>query len=163
MVMKEASEPTKTFVLTRGQYDLPDPNRLVSRSIPSGVRYCARCVCSTRLGLAQWVISDDNPLLARVIVNRIWHKFFGRGIVASLDDFGVLGDYPTHPELLDQLAFEFQHSNQFGAEHAWSLSISLRESSSVRLTDNLQSSSRVVSQRPRQSIVGILSSPPIIR
>lgn len=121
MVMKEASDPTKTFVLTRGQYDLPDPNRQVARSIPKVFAIEPDAYASTRLGLAQWVVSENNPLLARVIVNRIWHKFFGRGIVASLDDFGVQGEYPSHPELLDQLAFEFQHSDRFGAKHAWSL------------------------------------------
>ena len=63
-----------------------------------------------RLALAQWIASENNPLTARVWVNRVWHHHFGRGIVASLDNFGVVGDRPTHQELLDWLAVEFMNS-----------------------------------------------------
>ena len=63
-----------------------------------------------RLALAEWLASSKNPLTARVIVNRIWHHHFGRGIVASLDNFGMVGDRPTHPELLDWLAVELVSS-----------------------------------------------------
>ena len=61
-----------------------------------------------RRALAEWLVSKDNPLTARVMVNRIWHHHFGRGIVASIDNFGKMGESPTHPELLDWLALEFQ-------------------------------------------------------
>src|SRR5439155_24171921 len=62
-----------------------------------------------RRALAEWLASTGNPLTARVAVNRIWHHHFGRGIVATLDNFGKMGDKPTHPELLDWLALEFMH------------------------------------------------------
>jgi len=67
-----------------------------------------------RLALAEWIVSRDNPLTARVIVNRIWHHHFGRGIVRTLDNLGRMGDRPTHPELLDWLAVEFM-------ERGWSI------------------------------------------
>lgn len=67
-----------------------------------------------RLALAQWLTSRDNPLTARVIVNRIWHHHFGRGIVRTLDNLGQMGELPTHPELLDWLAVEFM-------ERGWSI------------------------------------------
>src|SRR5207244_268712 len=67
-----------------------------------------------RRALAEWLTSTGNPLTARVAVNRIWHHHFGRGIVATLDNFGKMGDKPTHPELLDYLAVEFMN-------HGWSI------------------------------------------
>src|SRR5437867_9094427 len=62
-----------------------------------------------RRALAEWIASPGNPLTARVMVNRIWHHHFGRGIVATLDNFGKMGERPTHPELLDWLAVEFMN------------------------------------------------------
>ena len=62
---------------------------------------------SGRLQLARQLVDPDNPLVARVIVNRIWHHLLGRGIIGSVDNFGWLGERPTHPELLDHLAYKF--------------------------------------------------------
>ena len=108
MVMQEAPTPTPTFVLTRGQYDLPDKTRPASRRPPRVFGDALANAPENRLGLAQWLVSGENPLLARVTVNRLWEQFFGRGLVKSVDDFGMQGDYPTHPELLDWLAVEFR-------------------------------------------------------
>jgi len=74
---------------------------------------------SGRLELAEWITSRENPLTARVQVNRIWHHLFGRGLVATTDNFGVLGKEPTHPELLDYLALQFM-------EQGWSVKKSIR-------------------------------------
>jgi hypothetical protein len=108
MVMQEAPVPTPTFVLSRGQYDLPDKKRPVSRRPPGVLGAPLPGAPENRLGLAQWLVSPQNPLLARVTVNRLWQQFFGAGLVRSVDDFGMQGDYPTHPELLDWLAVEFR-------------------------------------------------------
>jgi hypothetical protein len=101
--------PRETHVLIRGDYKQPgikvDPDTLsVLPPPPPGSP-------PTRLTLARWLVSKDNPLTARVIVNRMWQEFFGQGLVESSEDFGTRGDRPTHPELLDWLACEFMEHN----------------------------------------------------
>jgi len=108
MVMQEAAQPTPTFVLTRGQYDQPDKARPVTRRPPLVLGGPLPDAPVNRLGFARWLVSNENPLLARVTVNRLWQQFFGIGIVKSTDDFGVQGEYPVHPEMLDWLAVEFR-------------------------------------------------------
>jgi hypothetical protein len=107
LVIKErpADFPRKTFVHTRGEFLQPaeevQPGGLTAlHPLPTGEPL-------NRLTFARWLVSSDNPLAARVVVNRAWAAFFGRGIVATLNDFGYQGDPPTHPELLDWLAVEF--------------------------------------------------------
>ncbi len=84
------------------------PQVLLSKPVPTALPPAHQRTSGRRLALARWLASDENPLTARVAVNRIWHHHFGRGIVASLDNFGRAGDPPTHPELLDWLAVEFR-------------------------------------------------------
>ncbi len=110
MVMKEMPKPRETFVLTRGQYDHPDPKRPVQRGTPKFLGELPPDAPKDRLGLARWLVAAENPLLARVAVNRLWEEFFGTGIVRTTEDFGYQGEWPSHPELLDWLAVEFRES-----------------------------------------------------
>tara|TARA_R110002051_G_scaffold2508_4_gene12987 strand:+ start:1106 stop:2149 length:1044 start_codon:yes stop_codon:yes gene_type:complete len=69
-----------------------------------------------RLGLSKWLVSKENPLTARTLVNRVWHQIFGRGIVASLEDMGTQSDPPSHPDLLDWLSLRFMNEQQWGTK-----------------------------------------------
>ncbi|MGP0062421.1 MAG: DUF1553 domain-containing protein, partial [Isosphaeraceae bacterium] len=106
MVMEDMATPRPTYVLKRGQYDQPDKNRKVEPGTPSSLPRPTPDPHPNRLGLARWLVSPENPLTARVEVNRIWQHHFGQGLVKTAENFGVQGDPPTHPELLDWLATE---------------------------------------------------------
>ncbi len=110
MVMRELAEPRATFVLARGRYDRPDRERPVARAVPRALGSLPEGAPRDRLGLAQWMTSPENPLVARVAVNRLWEVFFGTGLVRTSEDFGLQGEWPSHPELLDWLAVEFRES-----------------------------------------------------
>jgi hypothetical protein len=105
MVMDTSAQPRETFVLDRGQYDarLEKVSKNVPRVLPA---LSSAGDAATRLDLAQWLVSPEHPLTARVMVNRLWTIFFGQGLVASSADFGSQGEYPSHPELIDDLALE---------------------------------------------------------
>jgi Protein of unknown function (DUF1553)/Protein of unknown function (DUF1549)/Planctomycete cytochrome C len=102
--------PRTTRVLPRGNW-LDESGELVHASLPVSLAGRKTKEWMTRLDLARWITSQDNPLTARVIVNRLWKLFFGHGICRTLDDLGSQGEGPTHPELLDWLAVEFQESS----------------------------------------------------
>jgi hypothetical protein len=111
-VMEELPQPRPTYVLARGRYDAPrTEDRRVGRSTPAVLPPFPAGSPRNRLGLAQWLIEPDHPLTARVAVNRFWQMLFGRGIVATTENFGVQGAPPSHPELLDWLARDFVNSN----------------------------------------------------
>jgi mono/diheme cytochrome c family protein len=103
LIMRELPRPRETYIHLGGDF-----TRRGDRVEPGVPRVLARGpVGATRLDLARWLVSRDNPLTARVTVNRIWQAYFGKGIVETENDFGLLGARPTHPELLDWLAAEF--------------------------------------------------------
>jgi hypothetical protein len=108
MVMQESTEPRATFVLTRGEYDKPDKNRPVAHELPAMFGALPAGAPKNRLGLAQWLVSPENPLFLRVAVNRLWEFVFGTGIVRTSEDFGLQGEWPSNLELLDWLATEFR-------------------------------------------------------
>lgn len=108
MVMKEMSEPRKTFVLERGQYDAYGEQ--VFPNTPQSVLSLPKDLPRNRLGLAKWLTLPEHPLTARVAVNRYWQNYFGRGIVRTTEDFGNQGELPSHPKLLDWLAISFVES-----------------------------------------------------
>ncbi len=108
MVMDETRYPRDAFVLKRGAYDQPDTTRPVhaDRAI-EGILAFDPSWPKNRLGLANWVVDRKNPLTARVEVNRLWALCFGRGLVATQENFGLQGESPTLPEVLDALAVDF--------------------------------------------------------
>ncbi len=110
MIMRDRPEYRETFLLKRGQYDLPETNQALWPTPPTVLPPLADGQPLNRLGLATWMVDDRNPLVARVAVNRAWMKFFGRGLVETPDNFGIQGAPPTHPWLLDWLSDDFRKS-----------------------------------------------------
>ncbi len=108
MVMQEMPKPKKSFLLKRGNYDMRGEQ--VFPNTPEALLPYPSNLPKNRYGLAQWVTNPDNPLAARVAVNRFWQNFFGVGIVKTAEDFGNQGEMPSHPELLDWLAVTFMES-----------------------------------------------------
>ncbi len=105
LVMEEMAEPRPTFVLVRGAYD--KKGEPVTTATPSHLPAFSSAQPTNRLGLARWLVDSRNPLTARVTVNRLWQSVFGTGLVRTSEDFGLRGETPSHPELLDWLANEF--------------------------------------------------------
>lgn len=111
LIMKERMEPKPAYLLKRGEYDQPDKEMgPIPRAVPGFLPPLPEGAPVNRLGFADWLLSDEHPLVARVTVNRFWHQFMGAGIVTTPDDFGSQGMPPTHPELLDWLAVEFREN-----------------------------------------------------
>jgi len=107
-VMGELEEKRGTFILDRGVYDAPTIP--VDVSTPASILEFPEDIEKNRLGLAKWATNRDNPLTSRVFVNLMWQEIFGKGIVKSAGDFGMQGDLPTHPELLNWLAADFMEN-----------------------------------------------------
>jgi mono/diheme cytochrome c family protein len=156
LVMKENNEEPSAHILSRGEYTQKKDK--VGADIPAvfGVRI-AKSDPKNRLGLARWLVHPDHPLTARVTVNRFWQQLFGTGLVASADDFGIKGDRPVHPELLDWLALEFR-------SHGWDVkklmklmvtSASYRQSGAATPAKlEKDSANRLLARGPRQRLDG---------
>jgi hypothetical protein len=123
MVLEERTEPRETYVLQRGRYDLPDKEQKVAPDVPDVLPPFPADAPRNRLGLARWITSRENPLTARVIVNRLWQRFFGLGLVKNSDNLGIQSEPPSHPELLDWLAVELMESG-WNLQHIQRLIIS---------------------------------------
>jgi len=130
LVMQELAKPRPTAIFVRGDYR--NPGEPVTPGTPS-VLHPFSGAATNRLALARWLVDPDNPLMARVTVNRWWAEIFGQGIVPTVEDFGIQGQPPSHPELLDWLAVEFR-------EHGWSMKHILR---TIVLSATYRQSSRV--------------------
>lgn len=112
LIAKERADNRQARVLRRGEYNLPEEP--VERGVPSALGEKPKHLPNNRLGLAQWITSRENPLAARVWVNRVWQQHFGTGLVKTSEDFGSQGEWPSHPELLDSLSVRFM-------DEGWSL------------------------------------------
>ncbi|MFN7120083.1 MAG: PSD1 and planctomycete cytochrome C domain-containing protein [Saprospiraceae bacterium] len=110
MIMQDTNQVRPTFVLNRGVYDAPTEQ--VNFSTPKSILlFDTLKFAKNRLGLANWLLDEKNPLTARVFVNRIWQEIFGRGIVKTTGDFGMQGELPSNVALLDWLALDFRNHN----------------------------------------------------
>jgi hypothetical protein len=109
-VMAELDTGRTTYILNRGQYN-KHGDVVKPAAIPAILPFDTAIYAQNRLGLAKWTVSKDNPLTARVFVNHLWQEFFGAGLVKTAGDFGMQGNLPTHPELLDWLAVDFMEHN----------------------------------------------------
>jgi len=120
VVTTVAVKPQETRILPRGNW-MDDTGEIVEPAIPEFLgKLNTGGRRANRLDLANWIVSDQNPLTARVIADRLWREFFGTGISKSVDDLGSQGEWPSHPELLDWLASEFRHPEwQAEGTHDW--------------------------------------------
>ncbi|HZF66223.1 MAG TPA: PSD1 and planctomycete cytochrome C domain-containing protein [Chitinophagaceae bacterium] len=107
-IMGDSSKVRKTFILDRGNYDQPTTE--VEAATPEAIFPFPKEYEKNRLGLSKWLFDARNPLTARVFVNRLWQELFGTGLVKSTADFGMQGELPSHPELLDWLAVDFREN-----------------------------------------------------
>jgi hypothetical protein len=119
MIENPAATSRVTHVFERGNWLVKGP--VVTPDVPHSLNAFPKNAPRNRLGLAQWMTSTENPLTARVMVNRCWEQIFGTGIVETLEDFGTQGFIPSHPELLDYLAYKFMH------EYKWHVKPLLKE------------------------------------
>ncbi|MGH9769045.1 MAG: DUF1553 domain-containing protein, partial [Blastocatellia bacterium] len=150
MVMEEMAQPRPAFLLKRGAYDAPGEK--VERGVPSALTLMPAGAPKNRLGFAKWLVSAEHPLASRVAVNRFWQMLFGEGLVKTGEDFGSQGEAPSHPELLDWLAVEFQQNgwNVKSVLKTMALSATYRQSSKVTQQSHRRDpNNRLLARGPR--------------
>ena len=135
MVMKEMEEPRPAYILNRGVYD--QPTEQVYPNTPESIMPFPEGLSRNRLGLAKWLFQKDNPLTARVTVNRLWQRMFGTGLVSTSFDFGNQGALPTHPGLLDFLAIKMQEGNWDIKKMLKYIALSATYQQSTKVSDEL--------------------------
>lgn len=150
LVTAELPGEPYAHVLAQGRFDAPGER--VTAGVPAALPPLPDGAPNNRLGLAQWLMSPDHPLVARVTVNRFWAEVFGAGLVATAHDFGAAGAVPSHPELLDWLAVEFRESG-WNVKHLFRLMVtsSTYRQASVATADKLATDpeNRLLSRGPR--------------
>ena len=146
MVMREMSPARPAHVLNRGQYDQPAAQ--VPRAIPAALGKLS-AANPDRLMLARWLVSRDNPLTARVTVNRFWQMLFGTGLVRTAEDFGSQGEWPVNLELLDWLAVEFMDNGWDVKRLLKTIVLSDTYQQDARLTHERDPENRLLSRGPR--------------
>ena len=156
-IMQEMPERRPTYLLQRGAYDQPDKSEPLSASLPSVFGLLPAEVPADRLALARWLVSPENPLTARVTANRIWQFHFGVGIVQTSENFGMRGERPSHPQLLDWLATELVRLQwDIKAMHRMIVTSATFQQSS-RITPKLlmrDPVNRLLARGPRQRLSG---------
>jgi hypothetical protein len=157
---EKSPRPPPTHILKRGSPT--SPGDLVGPAVPAVLVKAqppfpepSAATTQRRLGLARWLASPDNPLTARVIVNRVWQQHFGRGLVTTANDFGVMGAEPTHPELLDWLAHWYVHDAGWSLKKLHALILGSRTWQTVKSADSLLQYRRLEVEAIRDSMLAV--------
>jgi hypothetical protein len=167
MVMQEMDTPRPAHLLKRGAYDAKGEQ--VARAVPAVLPPIPKEFPINRLGFARWLFGAENPLTARVIVNRYWQMLFGTGIVKTVEDFGTQGELPSHPELLDWLALEFRNADsglRIDANRQWNLKALLKTmvtSATYRQSSSRHSESEIRSPQSEDPENRLLARGPRVR
>ncbi|MCH2212582.1 MAG: PSD1 and planctomycete cytochrome C domain-containing protein [Fuerstiella sp.] len=157
MVMQEQQPRKPAYLLKRGAYDHPDKSEIIPPALPMVFQSLTAATPDDRLQFANWIVSRDNPLTARVIVNRLWQHHFGSGIVKTSENFGTRGEPASHPNLLDWLAIEFVRTGwDIKAMHRLIVTSSTFRQTSTLTPDQLEQDphNRLLGRAPRRRLSG---------
>ncbi len=155
MVLHERAKPRPTYLLNRGLYDQPDKSEKLQPATPPVLGGWKDEWPKNRIGLSQWLLDPNHPLTARVTINRLWQHYFGMGLVKTSENFGVQGELPSHPALLDWLATEFVRRDwNLKAMHKLIVTSAAYRQSSEALTLHLEEDpeNRLLAHGPRKRL-----------